>query len=95
MAFPATISNSIEAVTTEGLLELTASSILSLAAVLPLAHSVANVAKPTIGSACTTSGHSIDPHPQEQKLVALGTDIDPNPDEKEAGKINIMIIQIS
>ena len=59
--------------------------ILSLATALPLAHSVAGTAVPTIDSACGIPEHTRDPHPEELKMVTSGEDINQDPDTKEAG----------
>ena len=43
------------------------SLLLSQAAVLHLAHNVASVAVPTIGSACAAPEHPLDPHQKSKR----------------------------
>ena len=44
-----------------------------------------SAAAPTIGIACTTPGHPLDSNPEQQKMIALGTDVHPDPDAGEEG----------
>ena len=62
-----------------------ASPIQSLAPVLPAAHSVVNVAAPTIRSTCAAPGCPLGPHPGEQKMVTLEIDVGPEPNVGEQG----------
>ena len=65
-----------------------ASPILYQAAMLPPVQNLVNAANRTIGSACTAPGHSLEPHPEEQKMATQGTDVKPVPDiEKERNNI--------
>ena len=72
--------------------------ILSQATALPLVHNVARAAIPTIGNTSATQGHPLDLHPEEQKMVTPGTDVDQDPNAEEEGtnfkarKVRIMTI---
>ena len=64
-------------------MEYSASHTLCQAATQPSAYPVASVAIPATGSTCPTPGHPLDPHPEDQKLVISGTEVNPDHNTQE------------
>ena len=62
-----------------------ASSIVCKVATLPPEHNVATTVIPTIGNVGATPEHPLYSHPEEQKMVTLGTDINPESNKEEEG----------